>query len=1101
MSVSGPLPVPSPPSAPDVEGLYPLTPMQQGMLVHALIAPRSSLYLQQLSWSLRGPLDAARLRAAWTGLLERHPVLRSSFLWRDLKEPVQVVHREVSLPWREDDWRDRSPARQRSDLDALLAEQRERGFDWSQAPLLRLWLIRLEDRLHELVWSYSHLLLDGWSMARAVGEVFADYHALGAGDATDRPRPRPYGDYVAWLRSRDAASSEPFWRRWLHGFTAATAFGVDRGSAASLAEDGHYGEVRMQLSAGRTEALQGFARRHRLTLSTIVQGGWGLLLSRYGAGEDVVFGTVVAGRPAEIEGVDSMLGLFINTLPMRVRVRREARVLDWLRDLQDGFLELRGHEHTPLVDVQRWSELPAGSPLFDSIFAFENYSLQAAGGDPALVVKNSSLFERTNFPLTASAGVVGTPTGPRLFLKLAFREERFEGRAMERALGHLAALVEDLAGGDGERRLGAVEMLGADERRALTRDRETTRRAQGAYAERGSVDERILAAARRWPDEVAVEDRGRTLTYRQLERRSAALAARLRRLGVGVEDRVGVVLERSAELVLALLAVWRAGAAYVAVDPAWPRARGATVLADAGVAAVLVAPGAASAWRGRSAVVEVGAGTETEDAGPAPPLAAPAVGEERLAYVVYTSGSTGAPKGVMVTHRSLGNYLSWCVEAYRIPRGGVVPLHTSVAVDLTVTSLFAPLLAGARTVVLAAADGAAGLLEAWRARGSFSLVKTTPAHLELLDRSTGDGRPPGEAAVLVLGGEALRGETLRPWRRHSPATRLINEYGPTEAAVGCCVHEVGAGDDPSGPVPIGTAIGNVQMYVLDRELRPVPQGVVGELHIGGTSLARGYLGRPARTALAWLPDPFAGDGGRLYRTGDLGRWSEEGRIEYLGRSDRQVKVRGHRVELGEVESVLASLSGVAEAVVELREVGGEPELVAWYVAAASGPAGTDELREALRASLPAAMVPARFVALAEMPLTAAGKLDRRRLPPPEPLLAGAAGRGAAPDGELERQVAAAWREVLGVEPGAEDNFFDLGGHSILLLRVHGKLEKALGRPIPLVDLFRHPTVAALARRLGTVGDGGDSLSEVEERAARQRRAVAQQHAAVMGGRP
>jgi amino acid adenylation domain-containing protein len=1048
----------------NVEDIYPLSSMQQGMLLHSLSDRERGLYYQQISCSLRGELDSAALRKAWQDVVRRHTALRTLFVWDRGREPLQVVLRDLDLPWELLDWSDLSGDEQERRLAVLRAADVAQGFELNRAPLLRFRLVSLGPAAYRFLWGYHHLLMDGWSASLVLQEVFSSYRVLSAGGEPGLAPARPFGDYVAWQQRQDLAAAEEFWRRELAGFTKPTPLGP-AGVQPAREEIRVQGEQRLQLSPAVAERLKGVARRNRLTPGTFLQAAWALLLSRTSGEPDVVFGITVSGRPADLEGVTSIVGLFINTLPLRTRVDPSRPLLDWLRELQSVQFRLRRYEYSPLADVQKWSAVPAGTPLFGSFLGFDNFQSGQRLDELATGLQISEVRSRetSNYPLTFLASL-----GTALSLSLFYDADRFEATWIHQAMGHLETLLTRMTEAP-EPWLGDLSLLTASERQQVLVEWSHTPAAQTDASLHGL----LAAQAARTPDAVAVVARGESLTYRELDGRANRLARVLRRLGAGPEARVGVALQRSAELVVALLAVLKAGAAYVPFDPEHPRSRLAFLLADSLVSAAPALLLTRERWRGlflelvpaaraRLRIFSLDAEEETVRQESGEPLAESA-DPGNLAYVLYTSGSTGQPKGVMVPHRGLVAYLEWCRRAYGVVEGKAVPVHSPVGFDLTVTSLFTPLLAGGCLLLLPEEDGVEALTQVVAEHRGLGLIKVTPAHLEALRRSLPDAEPAAWADTLVIGGEALHREQTAFWRAASPRTRIFNEYGPTETVVGCCVHEL-AEDDTEGPVPIGRPIAGARLYVVAGGIA-VPAGLTGELCVGGSGVTRGYLGRPDLTAERFVPDPFGPEpGSRLYRTGDLVRHRLDGVLEFLGRNDQQVKIRGYRIELGEIEAALGEHPEVRQAVVlARREESGERGLAAFLVCARALP--VRELREHLASRLPEHMVPASFALLPELPLTPNGKLDRRALAglraeaPPAPERERVAPRSAA-----EEILAAVWAEVLGLPEGRvgiHDNFFELGGQSILGLQVASRLRKR-GLRVTAKQLFDHPTIAALA---------------------------------------
>ena len=1049
------------------QDVYPLTPLQQGMVFHTLYEPGSPVYFQQLCLELTGRLDVDAFEQAWRELGARHEVLRSAVVWEGLAEPVHVIRREADPPLETHDWSGLDERDRNRRLDAYLAADRARGFDLTKAPLTRLALISTGAESSLVVWSFHHVLLDGWSLPLVLGELLARYRALMQGEPLAVRAAPSYRDYVAWLRGRDEDADERYWRETLAGFSAPTSI-----PARSDTGDRGYGKQTATLSRETTVALESLARRRRVTLSTVVQGAWALLLSRYGGGDDVVFGATVSGRPAELPGVQDTVGLFINTIPVRVSIDGSLGVAPWLERLQSDAIARGPFEHSALTDVHSWSEVSAATPLFESIVVFENYptsGLDAPGGPGGPEVRVAGFTERTNYPLN----LVVAP-GRTMTFALDYDRIRFDPATIEQLAGHLTNLLEGMAA-DPARPVSELEALTPSERDHLVAELNDT---AADYPEDRCVHELFEARVRAHPDSLALSFGDDGLSYRELDAAANRLAHHLAGKGVGPEVRVGVCLERSPDLVVSLLAVLKAGGAYVPLDPGYPPDRLAFMLEDTGAPVVVTTSGLAGRLGERGVdVVPLDTDRDVIAARPDDDLGKTAAPDD-LAYVIYTSGSTGAPKGVAVPHRGVVNYLTWCVRNYDLGPDRPVPLHTSPSFDLTVTSLLAPLAAGAPIRILPESRGETALQEELAAGAELGPTKLTPAHLTYLTRVLEPEVIARCTRCLVVGGEALTARAAAQWLEHSDS-RLINEYGPTEAVVGCTTYEVTDADLGAATVPIGRPISNTAVYVLDAYGNPVPKGAPGELYVGGAGVARGYLDRPAPTAERFVPDPFSSVGGaRLYRTGDRVRYRVDGNLEFLGRVDDQLKVRGWRVEPGEVEAALTTHEAVRAAVV----VASGERLVA-YVVAPAAPT-TTELRAHLEQTLPAYMIPANFVVLDELPLTPNGKVDRAALPAPEgrPDLEDAY---VAPRTPAEDVLAGIWRDVLRLERvGVHDDFFELGGHSLVATQVVSRTRAAFSVDVPLRALFDTPTVAGLAAEIERILlEEVEALSESDASAA------------------
>jgi len=1042
-----------------IELVYELSPMQQAMLFHTLYAPGSGVYVLQMSLRVTGRLDVAAFERAWQHVVDRQAILRTAFFWEDLEKPLQVVHRSIELRVTRESWRDLDPAEQRVRLERWLEDDREQGFDLSEAPLMRLALIELDEDTHQLVWTLHHLLVDGWSQGRLLRELFTCYAAFAAGREPLLEPPGRFRDYIAWLQRQDLGEAESFWRQSLAGFTSPTLLAPPNGTPGRNGTSFREARRRdLRLSPQTSAALREVARRHRLTLNTLVQGAWALLLAQETGREDVVFGTTVAGRPAELPGVESIVGLFINTLPLRAAVRPEQRLPDWLAGLQQRQVEARRYEHAPLVEVQRWSELPAGTPLFDHLLVFENLALPAelSRPVPGLEIADEGSHELTNYALS----LIVIP-GTELTLSVRFDAGHFDAPAAARIVERLAGLLTAIAE-DGARPVADLPLLLPAERHQVLIEWGGT----GDEASAEPIHARFEAQARRTPEAPAVTCQGASLTYAELERRANQLARHLRSLGVVPEHPVGLCCERSLDLLVGILGILKSGGAYLPLDPYAPRERLAYMIEDAGVRVVvgMREPMARLATEEIEAVL-LDAHRDLLEAlpgGSLPPLA----DGSSLAYVIYTSGSTGRPKGSLVTHGNVVRLFDATHAWFGFDARDVWSLFHSYAFDFSVWEIWGALLYGGRVVVVPhEVSRSPELFLDLLAAERVTVLNQTPSAFAQLARVDAErGGAATDLRLVIFGGEALDVGGLAPWfdRHGDERPRLVNMYGITETTVHVTYRPL-RWEDAGGErrSVIGVRLPDLGLYVLDAGLQPVPIGVAGELVVGGAGLARGYLGRPDLTASRFVPDPFSGrPGARLYRSGDLARFLPDGDLEYLGRIDHQVKIRGFRIELGEIEAVLGSHPAVRECAVLVRDdVAGSRALVAYVTGDA--PPSSRELRAFVAERLPDYMVPAFFVPLAAFPLTVNGKLDRRALPAPE--RGGSEEDFGAPADPVEELLAGVWAGVLGLERvGVRDDFFALGGHSLLATQVVSRIRGVLGVDLPLRALFESPTVAGLA---------------------------------------
>ncbi|UFZ04832.1 non-ribosomal peptide synthase/polyketide synthase [Bradyrhizobium ontarionense] len=1054
----------------EIEDVYPLSPMQQGMLFHALRDAESSSYVSQIAVDISG-VDAARLRAAWQAVTARHAVLRTAFVWRELSNaPQQVVYRHVPVPFVEEDWRDRAASMDEAARDAALADaaraEWQAGFDLSRPPLQRVRLLDLGGGVLRLIWTHHHILLDGWSAARLIADIM--HHVRGGSLAAPRGR---YRDYIDWLLRQDREASSVFWSSQLAALTEPSLLADALGGPAEPAA-GH-GSIDLIIDPPQAERLQAAARRERVTLNTVLQGAWAQLLRRLIGQQAVCFGATISGRPPEIAGVEDMVGLFINTLPVLDDASPQTLVGDWLRGLQDRNVDLREHGWMPLYEIQRLAGR-AGRPLFDTIFVFENYPIDDALRDQAGEGPRTGRAEQisiTNYALTVAVFV--TESGIRLGFR--YDRNRFDQAQIERIQAAFSCLLDRIASENGRP---LAELHGLDDvtaRRVLGWSSGTA--AQTANEDFIDVVTRIEQQVAMSPAATALICEDDRISYVELNERVNRLARQIRERGVGLDAPVGLAFERSIDLVVAVIAVLKAGAGYLPLDPDYPGQRLAAMLRDSGARLVLTQARlrdqltaiAAEADAGLIVVDPAGDDLMWTDSDSSD-LRVP-VHAGSLAYVIYTSGSTGEPKGVACTRGALAARLSWMQAEYGLEPDETLLQKTPFSFDVAVWEILWPLTMGARLAI--APPGAhrepRRLIDAVTAHGVTTL-HFVPQMLAQFIAEPEAGRCV-TLKRLFSGGEALPVQLMEQVYALFPTIRFDNRYGPTEALINASFWNC---REPSGTrVPIGYPIPGTVLRILDGDLNLVAEGTTGELYIGGNALARGYLGRAALTAERFIADPFGSPGARLYRSGDLARWRGDGAIDYVGRTDHQVKVRGFRIELGEIEARLLQQPAVRSAVVIAREFGAGRQLVG-YVSGDGTLDGTT-LRDALLDLLPDYMVPSRIVVLASMPLMVNGKVDRNALPAPE---VSDVARRIAPRTPNEVALAAIWAELLRqADVGITDNFFELGGDSIISLQMVSRARRA-GLVIEPRDVFKHQTLEALAReaqpvtRLETTAEQG-----------------------------
>jgi amino acid adenylation domain-containing protein len=1043
-----------------VEDAYPLTMLQTGMIFHSSYSPSSSTYHNVSSVHLRAPFDESKLKVALQQLASRHAILRTSFDLSTFSEPLQLVHQTVEMPLRIDDLRHLSGGAQEEAVDTWIEAEREGKFDWTRAPLARFQIHRRTEHTFQFSWAEHHAILDGWSLASMITELFQLYISLVKEEAqpVDAAPASTFRDYVALERAAlESAEARQFWMDKLSESTATT---IPRWPAPHRAEATHQSLFEVPLSSEVSEGLKQLARSAGVPLKSVLLAAH-LRVMKFVSGQpDVLTGVISNGRLEEVDG-ERALGLFLNALPMRLNMSGGT----WLQLVRETFeveQEMLPFRRFPLAEIQR---LRGGQPLFETTFNFVHfYVYQNIGSLPDIQILEEKEFADTNYAFRVTFSLDLSTS--RVQLALSYMNSDLSDEQVHAIGGYyantLTAMVNEPLG-----RYESASLLSPQEHQQLVLEWNDT---AAAYERDECIHRLFEAQVARTPEAPAVRFEEQQLTFDELNRRANQLAHHLRTLGVGPDVLVGLLIGRSIEMIVGMLGVLKAGGAYVPLDPQSPRERLAFMIEDTRMPVLLTVGKLTGALPTQHARVVSLDEDWPEIASAADVNPKTAVRADNLAYIIYTSGSTGRPKGVLIDHRSLVNYVQGIDRRLGLGAEARYALVQPLTVDSSVTVVYPPLITGGCLQVYSQEHSLdARLLSDYFSRDRIDCLKIAPSHLAALHVWPQPERLMPQRC-LVIGGESSRYDWVAQLQSLAPDCRILNHYGPTETTVGMLTYWFanGSADTHPAKVPTGRPVQNTEVYLLDEHLQPVPIGARGELYIGGDCLARGYLNRPELTGRAFIPNPFSDElGTRLYRTGDIARYLPDGNLEFLGRMDHQVKIRGYRIETGEIEAALGRHPAVREVVVMAREdMPGDTRLVAYVVSGLDPATVTGELRGFLNEKLPDYMMPASFVSLDALPLLPQGKVDRHRLPAPDQLRAEQEQAFVGPRDLLELQLAQVWEETLGIHPiSVHDNFFTLGGHSILAVRLMAQIQKQFGKSLPLSALFDGATVEQLAHVL------------------------------------
>ncbi|XRJ11020.1 plipastatin non-ribosomal peptide synthetase PpsC [Bacillus subtilis] len=1043
------------PQQPEIQDIYPLSFMQEGMLFHSLYDEQSRAYFEQASFTIHGQLDLERFQKSMDAVFDRYDIFRTAFIYKNVAKPRQVVLKQRHCHVHVEDISHLNEKDKEHCTEAFKEQDKSKGFDLQTDVLMRISILKWAPDHYVCIWSHHHILMDGWCLGIVIKDFLHIYQALGKGQFPDLPPVQPYGTYIKWLMQQDREEAAEYWKKRLQHFEKASPLP----KRTDQMSDGTLQQITFTIPEKETSELQKIAAACGATLNTVFQALWGIMLQKVNRRDDAVFGSVISGRPSELKDVENMVGLFINTIPIRVQ-SDFLSFSDLVSRMQKDMTEAEAYSYFPLYDIQAQSALK--QELIDHIIVFENTPTQQEieelnqAGSFDFSVKDFEMEEVTNY--RCSVKVI---PGRTLYVRIHFHTGTYQPNMMSEIKDYLQHMISDVIS-DPSLPVSKMTLLDEDKTRKIVSQNNRTVSVSPEAPTLHGLFERQAAVT---PERPAIRFSGGLLTYAELDLYASRLAAHLAARGVTNESIVGVLSERSPDMLIAVLAVLKAGGAYLPLDPAYPKERLSYMLKDSGASLLLTQPKCSVPnFSGETLEVDM---TSLASEKAENHLFTPADGGS-LAYVIYTSGSTGQPKGVAVEHRQAVSFLTGMQHQFPLSEDDIVMVKTSFSFDASVWQLFWWTLSGASAYLLPPGwEKDPALIVQDIHQENVTTAHFIPAMLNsFLDQAEmlalGDGT---SLKRVFAGGEPLAPRTAARFASILPQVSLIHGYGPTEATVDAAFYVLDPERDRDRlRIPIGKPVPGARLYVLDPHLAVQPSGVAGELYIAGAGVARGYLNRPALTEERFLEDPFY-PGERMYKTGDVARWLPDGNIEFLGRTDDQVKIRGYRIEPGEIEAALRSIEGVREAAVTVRTDSGEPELCAYIEGLQR-----NEVRAQLERLLPGYMVPAYMIEMEQWPVTPSGKLDRNALPAP----GGAADAETytAPRNVTEMVLSQLWEDVLKNGPvGIHDNFFDRGGHSLKATALVSRISKEFDIQVPLKDVFAHPTVEGLA---AVIREGTDS---------------------------
>ncbi|GAV12353.1 non-ribosomal peptide synthetase [Paenibacillus sp. NAIST15-1] len=1054
----------------EIQNIYSLSSMQEGMLFRSLVNPEIGEYVLQSEFDIRGSIDIETFNNSFQILVNRHDILRSIFNYKKASRPLQIVLKERAVSVHSEDFRHLEYPDKLERLAAFKGTDLARGFDLTKDVLIRSAILRMDTDYCKLLLTYHHILMDGWCLGILFNELTQIYRSLKNDKELQLPHAYPYGTFINWIEQQDKEAAERYWERLLAGYEHPALLP----QAETQRDTGRYDfqKYAFEFDTYTTRELTLFAQSSQVTLYVVMQTLWGALLQKYNNTTDVVFGAVVSGRPADLAGVDRMVGLFINTVPVRIRQEDGETFSGLVRKVQMQTTEGNPYEYFPLHNVQAKTALKGN--LFQHIIAFENYPMHrelrgadSTNDDLGFTVDDFTIREQTNYDLN----VIFVP-GERMKVTMTYNAEIYSAIGVQTIEAHLRQLVREVLHNPA-RGLSDLEIVTAQEHSI-----QLSFNNRASYPERATLSELFERQAQTTPDKVAVVCGEQSLTYRDLNIRANQLAYVLRSKGAGPDKLVALLLERSAEMIVAILATLKAGSAYVPIDPGYPEKRIRYMLQDSEACLLLLES------QNRQIVTDFGGSVveiDNSEIAHAPGFDLPSVAEaHHLAYIIYTSGTTGIPKGVMIEHRNVVRLFFHEGCLFDFGSDDVWTMGHSYCFDFSVWEMYGALLYGGKLVIVPeqTVRDPQQYLKLLQTEQVTILNQTPTMFYHLIQAEEKLPQFDLRLRMVIFGGEALAPYQLKNWKARHPQVRLINMYGITETTVHVTFNELTEADIDRNLSNIGRPIPTLALYILDRNLNLLPQGVVGEMYVGGEGVGRGYLNRPELTAERFLPNPYV-PGDVLYRTGDMGRWRHNWELEYLGRADHQVKIRGYRIELDEIELCLLKHNSIQGVVVLPKEGAGETAVLCAYIKA-NRPLQLEEVRIYMEDKLPSYMIPSLFFQVDHIPLTTNGKIDRQVLLAEKNALGTSKEESIEPTDELEQELFAIWKQVLGADHfGIHDHFFDVGGNSILLIQVHNRLDNRYPGKITIADLFAYSTISKLKEQISRLNHSELSSVNIE----------------------